>query len=172
MLFSVFLLSYAVYEVQGWYKKMKDLMKSRKNLTNITTISGAIPMDDLGHLKKTIQISENSHPEPSTSKCAVNTQTTLKSIDSVLPGQIPSSDTPENIMDPKPSTSTNATQTSTSNEITSEVHHQPSNSHVPSNSLKSVRLRGQKSASTVAASSSPSILPSTIDSTVTTPSGK
>ena len=127
-------------------------------------ISGAIPMDDLGHLKKTIQISENSHPEPSTSKCAVNTQTTLKSIDSVLPGQIPSSDTPENIMDPKPSTSTNATQTSTSNEITSEVHHQLSNSHVPSNSLKS--------ASTVVASSSPSILPSTIDSTVTTPSGK
>lgn len=164
-MFAVFLLSYTIYEAQGWYNKMKDLMKSRKNSNNIATISGAIPMNDLSHLQKPTQLRENSHPEPSTSKCAVSTPTTLKSINAVLPGQIPLDETPETIepMDPKPSTSTNATKPSHSSDISPEINPQHSTS---SESLSTVRMRSQKATPT-----STSALPSTNFSTKTTPSG-
>ena len=89
----------------------------------------------------------------------------MNQIDSVLPGQIPLNETPETIepMDPKPSTSTHATQPSHSNDVSPEIIPQPSTS---SESLSTVQMRGQKATPT-----SSSALPSTNVSTETTPAG-
>ena len=132
------LLSYTIYKVHGWFEELNNFRKKKNNPANIPTISATIPMNILQ--RQTKQLPDSDHFS-STSKRTVP-MSTPNSINAILPGQIPTDETPE-------PTEPNYAQPSTSHSCTtkgpavlpiklSNIAHSPESSIATSNITSTV----------------------------------